>query len=158
MLLHKSCSILTFVRHKKLILTTTLCIALASALVILLDLFTRRENQITSGDEWHVVGNSAYQEVYRNHSTLKQSQERTFIGVLDYEKNCGLSSGVTTTLQRCNPYKINNIPLHPVKEEFFDSAGIVPGDKIELIGKKASFELEGQLLTEIFVSKIRSVD
>lgn len=127
-------------------------------LIVIFALFLVTQKSKENNIVWHVVGNSSYLDEYNNHSEYASYDEMSFSGILEYKEGCGIPQGVATTLQRCNPYKLDGIDLHPVREDFFKDGGIAPGDNIEVVGKKVTFELEGRNLTEILVRKIRLLD
>jgi hypothetical protein len=96
---------------------------------------------------WYYIfqGDSGYNNTY-NDLTVP---EKSFIGVVAF-KSCS-SPGVGTSLMRCNPYKLNGVSVYTGSKNLKK----YEGQKVEIIGKKHSFELEGQQLEEIWPIKIR---
>lgn len=79
--------------------------------------------------------------------TLLKGKEEIFYGQLTYEECPEVS-----ILMRCTPYKLNGISVYLGSQELKDYVG----KEVEIIGKKHSFALEGEYLTEIWAAKIRA--
>ncbi|MBN2585296.1 hypothetical protein JXA59_01440 [Patescibacteria group bacterium] len=74
--------------------------------------------------------------------------EKQFVGIL--EDNGPNDSGVATTLQRYSRYAVSGQPLAPISQDL--SAYV--GRQVIVIGRQYQFELEGQLLDELWAKSI----
>jgi hypothetical protein len=123
-------------------LLLAMCVALSVA--VFSALYAKDEATPPKEGEWKEVfpGDKGYLDSY-NKVTAK---EETFSGVLKYEEQKGAS-----TLMRWTPYKLDGVGVYVGSKDLKEYVG----KKVEIIGKKNSFELEGQVVTEIWPVKIR---
>jgi len=75
-----------------------------------------------------------------------QAKEETFSGTLTYEEEKNPS-----TLMRWMPFKLDGVGVYVGSQDLKEYVG----KKVEIVGKKNSFALEGQVVTEIWPLKIR---
>lgn len=104
------------------------------------------------GDEASPPKEAEWREIFADdkgyldeYSKVKAAEE-TFTGTLTYEEQKGAS-----TLMRWAPYKLDGVGVYTGSKDLKEYVG----KKVEIIGKKNSFELEGQVVTEIWPVKIR---
>lgn len=84
---------------------------------------------------------------YRDSYNTLKAPEESFKGTLTYQECPEVS-----ILMRCTPYKLNGISVYVGSQELKEYGG----KEVEIIGKKHSFALEGEHLTEIWAAKIRA--
>lgn len=94
--------------------------------------------------EWREIfaGDEKYLDSYNN----IKAPEETFCGKLTFEEEENPS-----ILMRYTPYKLNGAGVYTGSNDLKEYVG----REVEIVGKKNSFELEGQVVTEIWPVKIR---
>jgi hypothetical protein len=76
-------------------------------------------------------------------------QEKSFTGFFSFS-DCYLENE-SSSLMRCTPYTLGDLSVYSGSNDLRDCVG----KRAEAIGKKYSFELEGQQITEIWPVRIR---
>lgn len=118
-----------------------LCVALFAAVTVA---GARGDEAAPKEAEWREIfaDDKGYLDEYKK----VQAPEETFSGTITYEEQKGAS-----TLMRWAPYKLDGVGVYTGSKDLKEYVG----KKVEIIGKKNSFELEGQVVTEIWPVKIR---
>ena len=121
-----------------------LCVALFAAIA---PFHARGEEAAPQKDtEWREL--FADDKGYHDEYNKIQAKEETFSGVLTYEEEKNPS-----TLMRWTPFKLDGVGVYVGSQDLKEYVG----KKVEIVGKKNSFALEGQVVTEIWPVKIRVV-
>jgi hypothetical protein len=100
--------------------------------------------------------NASWKYIFQNDgSYLTEYQklnlpEESFTGLFSYV-DCYGPENESNTLMRCTPYKLGDQSVYAGSNDLKECVG----KRAEVIGKKYSFELEGQQLTEIWPVRIR---
>jgi hypothetical protein len=119
-----------------------LCVALPA---LFSALNARGDEAAPKAGEWREI--FADDKAYLDEYNKVKANEETFSGTLTFEEQEGAS-----TLMRYTPYKLDGVGVYTGTKEVLKE---YVGKKVEIIGKKNSFELEGQAVTEIWPVKIR---
>jgi len=104
----------------------------------------RGDEAAPKAGEWREI--FADDKGYMDEYNKVQANEETFSGTLTFEEQKDAS-----TLMRYTPYKLDGVGVYVGSKDLKEYVG----KKVEIVGKKNSFELEGQAVTEIWPVKIR---
>ena len=101
------------------------------------------------------ISNASWKPLFQDDASYMQEYrkldlaEESFRGSLSFS-DCYLENE-STSLMRCTPYRLGDFSVYSGSNDL----GECVGKRSEIIGKKYSFELEGEQLTEIWPVRIR---